>query len=182
MDGSGNAYVTGRFSETVDFDPGSGVDNHTSNGQDDVFLSKLDSSGDFVWARTWGGNNWVMAIDSGNGVAVDSSGSVYVTGQFWNTVDFDPGSGIDNHTSNGWPSDFLSKFDSSGTFQWAETWGGGGDGVGLESVAADGAGSVYVTGDFRDTVDFDPSSDVDNHISNGNIDVFLVKFLPDGSW
>jgi hypothetical protein len=178
VDGSGNAYVTGYFWGTVDFDPAAaGVDNHTSNGAWDIFLSKFDSSGNFLWAKTWGGIDY----DYGYGVAVDGSGNVYVTGSFQSTVDFDPDPGVDNHTSNGGSDVFLSKFDSSGNFKWAKTWGWNSDDYGYDA-AVDGSGTAYVTGYFSGTVDFDPGSGVDNHVSNGDADAFLVKFLPDGSW
>ncbi len=46
-DDSGNVYILGRFKGTADFDPGLGVSNLTSNGAFDVFIVKLNSSGDF---------------------------------------------------------------------------------------------------------------------------------------
>jgi len=176
--GSGSVYVTGHFLYTVDFDPGPGVEEHTSNGGWDVFLSKIDSEGGFQWARTWGGTGY---SDRGYGVAVSGTGSVYATGSFENTVDFDPGPEVEEHTSNGGYDVFLSKFDSEGEFQWARTWGGP-VGDGSQGVAVDGSGSVYVTGSFSDTVDFDPGPGVDEHTSNGNSDAFLSKFPPDGNW
>jgi hypothetical protein len=97
IDGSGNVYVTGEFEDTVDFDPGAGVDSHASNGMWDVFLSKFDPNGNFVWARTWGGSG----LDGGPSVAIDGSGNAYITGCFEGTVDFDPGAGTENHSSNG---------------------------------------------------------------------------------
>jgi hypothetical protein len=229
LDESGDEYVTGMFNGTVDFNPGSGVDSHTSNSWYDAFLSKFDSSGNFMWALTWGGSG----DDSGFDIAVDGSGDVYVTGWFYDIADFDTGSGIDNHTSNGQGDILLSKFDSSGNFKWAQTWGGigedWGNGVAVDGsgdvyvtggkigippfdpgvsnmilkkfdssgivkwshelgeaggygVAGDGSGNAYVTGCFDGTVDFDPSLGVDNHTSNGNVDVFLIKFMPDGWW
>ena len=54
VDSSGNVYTTGRFRETVDFDPGVGTTNLTTNGNDDIYVSKLDSSGDLVWAKSFG--------------------------------------------------------------------------------------------------------------------------------
>ena len=57
VDISGNVHAAGDFQGTVDFDPGNGVDNHTSNGNQDASLSKFDSSGNFMWARTWGGSS-----------------------------------------------------------------------------------------------------------------------------
>jgi len=180
VDNAENVYVTGGFwSSSVDFDPGSGVDNHNTNGWADAFLSKFDSSGNFIWAKTWGGSD---NNEIGNAVTVDSSGIAFVTGCFNGTVDFDPGSGVDNHTADGPDDTFLSKFDTLGNFIWAKTWGGGTDYENGYGVAVDGSGSVYVTGFFDDTVDFDPGSGVDNHTSNDADDVFLSKFLPDGSW
>jgi hypothetical protein len=177
VDGSGNAYVTGFFQSTVDFDPGPGVDNHTPNAGCDAFLSKFDSAGSFIWAKTWGGDGQ----DSARGVAVDGSGNAYVTGDFEEIVDFDPGPGVDNHTSNGNDDVFLSKFDSSGNFLWAKTWGGIDYDYGC-CVAVDGSGNAYVTGVFQDIVDFDPGSGVDNHTSNGAFDVFLSKFDSSGTY
>jgi len=172
-DGSGNVYVTGYFRVTVDFDPGPGIDNHISVEDGDVFLSRFDSSGNFLWAKTWGGSDW----DNGHGVAADGSGNVYVTGGFWDTVDFDPGPSVDNHTSIGYIDVFLSRFDSSGNFLWSKTWGGSGA-EGGRGVAVNGSGIVYVIGYFTLTVDFDPGPGVDNHTSNGDFDVFLSKFEP----
>jgi hypothetical protein len=169
--------VTGQFQASVDFNPGAGVDNHTSNGSYDAFLSKFDSSGNFSWAKTWGGSN----AEDGLGVAVDSSGSAYATGFFQGIVDFDPGSGIDEHTSNGYNDVFLSKFDSSGNFLWAKTWGGSST-DGSYGVAVDSSGSVYVAGEFRETVDFDPGSGVDNHTANGSCDIFLSNFDSSGNF
>jgi len=184
VDGSENAYLTGAFRETVDFDP-EGGDPHTSNGADDIFLSKFDSWGNFIWARTWGGSDSDWSWDCGNGVTVDASGNVYVTGGFHGTVDFDPGGGSDPHTSGDWRTVFLSKFDSSGNFKWARTWGGeaAGDvfGDSGKGVAVDGFGNVYVTGYFHGTVDFDPGG-VDPHTSNGENDAFLSKFDSSGNF
>ena len=177
VDDSGNVYVTGEFDATDDFDPGSGVDNHTSNGSSDVFLSKFDSSGTFQWARTWGGSHH----DGGRDVAVDGSGNVYVTGDFCDTVDFDPGSGVDKHSSHGWQDVFLSRFDSNGAFRWARTWGGS-DYDSDFDVAVNGSGNVCVTGVFGQTVDFDTGSGVDNHTANGDRDVFLSRFDPNGAF
>jgi len=78
VDSSGNVYTTGHFGGTVDFDPGAGTTNLTSNGHEDVFVSKLDSSGDLVWAKSFGGTG----RDRGWAVAVDSSGNVYTAGFF----------------------------------------------------------------------------------------------------
>ncbi len=179
-DNSGNIYVTGVFKGTVDFDPGSGTENHTSSGHDDVFLSKFDSSGVFQWARTWGGgwNSGETQADVGRGVAIDDSGNVYVTGWFRLTADFDPGAGTDNHSSNGNRDVFLSKFDPSGAFQWALTWGGNDNDYG-HGVTIDGSGNIYATGEFHQTVDFDPGGGTDVHSGGGT---YVSKFDASGTF
>jgi hypothetical protein len=119
VDNRGNVYATGYFSGTVDFDPGPSSDEHRSRGPG-VYLSKLDSSGNFLWARTWGGSGW----DKGNGIAYDGRRGIYVTGEFCERVDFNPGVGEDWHTSRSYNDIFLSKFNLDGGFVWARTWGG----------------------------------------------------------
>ena len=110
VDSSGNVYTTGSFSGTADFDPGAGTTNLTSAGSSDVFVSKLDSTGAFVWAKQFGGTG----SDASNSVAVDSSGNVYTTGSFSGTVDFDPGGGTANLVSTGNGDVFVSKLSSAG--------------------------------------------------------------------
>ena len=82
-----NVYITGSFRGTADFDPGPGTYNLTSAGDEDIFVTKLDASGNFVWAKKMGG----ASDDDGNSIAVDASGNVYTTGYFQGTADFDPG-------------------------------------------------------------------------------------------
>jgi hypothetical protein len=157
-------YVTGWFDDPP-------LSSHST----DIFLSKLDSSGTFLWTRTWGGSEY----DYGYGVAADGSGTVYVTGVFEGTVDFNPAPiAVDLHSSNGFYDVFLSKFDSSGTFVWARTWGGSSYEDSGSSVDVDGSGNVYVTGVFHGTsVDFNPDPIlVDPYSSNGVSDIFLSKF------
>jgi hypothetical protein len=176
-DSYGNVYVSGEFTGTVDFDPGPSVESHSAIDGTDAFLCRFDPMGNFIWARTWGG----IDFDSAYRVAADDSANIYVTGQFQDEVDFNPGLSTDNQASNGSSDIFLARYDGLGTYYWTRTWGGAVEDA-AHDVAVDINGSIYVTGEFRATVEFDPESPGDPHISNGDSDVFLVKFLPDGSW
>ncbi|MBL8812686.1 MAG: hypothetical protein JNM43_21150 [Planctomycetaceae bacterium] len=119
-DASGNVYTTGAFEGTVDFDPGSGTANLTSSGGPDIFVCKLDSAGNFVWAKRMGGT----FDERSKGIAVDRSGNVLTIGFFFGTADFDPGNGTTVLTSAGASDVFVSKLDSTGNFVWAKRWGG----------------------------------------------------------
>ena len=114
VDGSGNVHTTGYFRGTVDFDPGANVSNLDSIGEAEIYVSKLDSAGDFVWARQIGGTDF----DGSTDLAVDATGNVYTTGYFFGTIDFDPGAGVSNLTPVGGSDIFVSKLDSTGDFVW----------------------------------------------------------------
>ena len=138
IDSSGNLYTTGSFRGTTDFNPGSGIANLTSTGdrETNVFVSKLDASGNYVWARSFGG-----CCVYGLSVAVDSSGNVYTTGYFGGTADFDPGAGVSNLAAVGSTAVFVSKLDASGNYVWAKKFDSNAQGIGY-SVAVDSSGNV----------------------------------------
>jgi hypothetical protein len=173
VDGSGNSYTIGYYSGTVDFDPGAGVLNLTSNGGNDIYISKLDPSGNLVWVQTFGGTS----ADHGYGITTDALGDIYATGSFIGTVDFDPGSGVFNMTTTG--SDmFVIKIDNVGNFVWAKQFGGATSNfVTSESITLDAAGNIYLAGDFNGTVDFDPGIGVFAFTGN---DMFTCKLDPSG--
>jgi len=177
VDASGNVYTTGFFKGTADFDPGSGITNLTSAGYEDIFVQKMDTDGNFLWAKSMGGTS----DDYGNSITVDAAGNVYTTGQFWGTVDFDPGSSTYNLSSVGSYDIFVQKLDAAGNFLWAKSMGGTSDDRG-SSITVDAAGNVYTTGQFWGTVDFDPSSGTANLTSAGSNDVFVQKLDAAGNF
>ena len=170
VDVSGNIYTTGYFQETADFNPGPGTTNLTSNGESDIFVFKLDSNGDLLWARSMGGKG----LDLEFGIALDGSGNVYTTGYFQETADFDPGPGVFNLESDGSEDIFVSKFDSNGNFLSANSMGGTGLDRGF-GIALDVSGDVHITGYFQETADLDPGAGVSNRTSKGNFDIFISK-------
>ena len=178
VDINGNVYTTGSFIGTSDFDPGSGIYNLTSAGIWDIFVSKLDSSGNFLWAKLLGGS----AEDESHSATVDMNGNVYTTGRFKGIADFDPGSGTYNLTPAGIWDIFVSKLDSSGNFVWAKKMGGSDYDYG-NSIAVDLSGNVYITGGFIGTSDFDPGSGTFNLTSiSGSWDIFVSKLNSSGNF
>jgi predicted outer membrane repeat protein len=177
VDSNSNVYTMGDFTGSVDFDPGPEVYNLTSIGESDIFLFKLDSNGNFIWAKSIGGTSY----DSGNDIALDSGSNIYITGSFRDTVDFDPGAGIYNLTCTGQYAIFISKLDSNGDFVWAKNMSGPNRGTG-NSITVDVDGDVYTTGSFSNTIDFDPNASTYDLTSYGVNDIFISKLDSNGDF
>lgn len=178
VDGSGNVYVTGYFSGTADFDPGSGTSELTSNGFTDIFVVKLTGAGNLSWAKGMGG----ILDDYGQGIAVDGSGNVLITGDYKDSVDFDPGSGTDALKASGSQSNaFVQKLNSSGNLVWVESMGRFSADGGMD-IATDASGNVYTVGFFGSKVDFDPSSSKTELSSKGDRDGFIQKLTSNGGF
>ena len=175
VDAAGNVYTTGKFELTVDFDPGPGTAFLHSIASVSIFISKLDANGDFVWAQAF-------IYGHGTSIAVDATGHVYTTGVFYgNPTDFDPGPGIVNLANAGENDIFVSKLDTDGHFIWAKGIGGTSWDQ-TNSIALDPEGNVYLTGYFRNTVDFDPGPGTTNLTSMGFEDIFLSKLTTEGEF
>jgi hypothetical protein len=170
VDSSGNVYTTGAFAVTVDFDPGVDTFNLTAGGGLDIFVSKLNGSGGFVWAKRMGG----ASNDEGHSLVLDSVYNVYTTGMFQGAADFDPGSGTSILTGAGGLDIFVSTLDSSGNFVGAKSMGGTSSDEGW-GIALDFIGNVHTTGRFAGTADFDPGVGTANLISAGSYDIFVSK-------
>ncbi|MFC1783371.1 SBBP repeat-containing protein, partial [Planctomycetota bacterium] len=177
VDSAGGVFVLGNFQGSVDFNPTGPADIHVSNGAGDIFINRLNADGSYGWTITFGGGG----NDVGRGLAVDSAGNVLATGFFEQTVDFDPTDGTDHHTSNGIRDIYVTKINADGGYGWTKTFGGIDRDKG-ESIAADSEGNIFVTGEFQDTVDFNPTAETDNHTSNGRADIFITRLNPNGGY
>lgn len=176
-DYSGNIYVAGYFADTADFDPGAGVFNLTSKGADDIFLAKYDSLGNLIWAEQIGGPGYDNIFST---FYVDSTGNIFLPGQFSDSADFDPGVNSAWKYSNGSADAFIAKYDSSGSFIWCASFGGSGTDLGY-GVMTDQAGNIFTCGSFNDSVDFDPGIVVNTLVSHGLIDTYFLKLDPNGN-
>lgn len=175
VDDSGNVYTTGIFRSTADFNPSIWSTNLTSQGAYDVYIHKADSAGNLVWAKSMGSSRF----DYGQSIAVDKNGSVYTTGFFYNTVDFDPGPGTFNLTANRDSDGYILKLDASGNFLWAFPIAGNGFDSG-ESILIDNSGNVITTGHFDGIVDFDPDTGITNVSSGVSTNIFVQKLNSSG--
>jgi hypothetical protein len=180
IDKDGNVITTGNFAGTVDFNPGAEVANLTSAGLEtnDAFISKLDSSGNYLWAKSFGG----IGDDRGLHVATDFSGNICVTGIFEGTADFDPGVLVANLAFFGNFDVFISKFDSSGNYRWGKSVGDTERDLG-QGVSFDSSGFIYSFGEFKKSVDFNPGGQGGLLTADGNnTDMFISKFDSAGTF
>jgi Ig-like domain CHU_C associated/CHU_C Type IX secretion signal domain/IPT/TIG domain len=182
QDNSGNLYITGSYKGTVDFDPGTGISNLTSgSGTTDIFILKLTSDGNFVWARSEKVNSTGTTAAA---IVVSGSGDVFATATYQGTGDFDPGAGTFNLTALDAYEAFVVRLDANGNFVWAKSITNGATGRGIPtSIALDNSGNVITAGIFLGTVDLDPGAGVYNLTSPGsNFGVFVSKLAGSGNF
>ncbi|MCF0069547.1 SBBP repeat-containing protein [Dyadobacter sp. CY261] len=163
LDSDSNIYVTGSFYGTTAF----GETPQTSTGNIDVFIAKYNAEGVFQWIRSIGNTGY----DEGRGIAVDSSGDVYVAGDYYGTVS----AGNMSVTSVGDADVFVAKYNTNGEAQWIRSVGSAGGERGHD-LALDANGNVYVTGEFQGTGKFETTIKQ----AAGEFDVFVLKYNTDG--
>ena len=165
VDANGNSYVTGAFAESAIF----GTTTLTSSGGSDIFVAKLDSSGNWLWAK----QAWGIGEDVGFSIAVDAKGNSYITGVFIESANF----GTTTLTSSGDYDIFVAKLDINGNWLWAKQAGGTDDDYG-NGIAVDANGNSYVTGYFSESATFGTTT----LTSSGDIDIFVAKLDSSGNW
>lgn len=186
MDAFGNVLITGVFlSPTLTFgsivltNAGGTCTTWGTNECPDMFVAKLDSNGNWLWARSAGG----AYDDEAWGIATDSTGNVLVTGGFASPTIAFGATVLTNADSTGTPSDyFIVKYDSTGNVLWAQGAGGAPYDYGLD-VTVDASDNILIAGWFDSpTINFgstvltngtDPSWPYD--------ELFVVKYDQGGN-
>lgn len=168
LDSGDNPYITGNFASTVNF--GSG--NITAANSNDLFILKLNSSGSYQ-------NIYTSNIDTttkAKGLFIDSSGNIYATGTFQNTVNFGGG----NITTSG-KDIYLLKLNSSFAFQWVKRFavnnGEAGPAIGT-AVTVDEDGNVYTVGEIAGTFDLGGGTQA----LGSNEEAYIVKHDSSGTF
>jgi hypothetical protein len=183
LDPQGGAAVLGRFSGSVDFDPGPGTAGKTSISPSDLFLVRFDATGTFASVATVGG----LGTASGQRALSDVDGSALITGAFSGPVDFDPGNGTSSLSSLGEAGAtdvFVARYSAAGSLVWVSRFGevtsearpNGGT-----ALALDPSGGVLVAGRFFGSPDFDPGNTSFRLLSVGEADAFVVRLTSAGT-
>ena len=179
VDGAGNSYVTGSFEDSATFGAGEANEATLSGTFLEIFVAKYNASGELVWAKRAGGSS---SVEVGNGIAVDGTGNSYVTGFFFESSTFGPGEANQTTLTGAFEQIFVAKYDASGALVWAKRAGGSSDvGVRAHSIAADGAGSSYVTGLFREATTFGPGEANETILFASSQEVFVAKYDANGA-
>lgn len=189
IDSSGNIILTGSYADVGDFDPGPDTLTFTATGTWDVYLVKLDGSGNLVWGKTFGTESDVRA----NAIKTDADDNVYLVGNYTHTLDADPNAGeflLPPGPADSFGQSFYQgmviKLDSGGDFQWAGKFGGDMMTI-INAVEVDANQNVYLCGSFASESDMDPGEGeyildagiVDNLPRNA---IFITKLNADGSF
>ena len=183
VDTLGNVYVLGHYNNypsvaVIDLDPGPGVDSYTTQGTGG-FVVKLDPFGNYVWGRHFQGQSNSVNILWPT-MTLDGNRNIYVTGDYYGPVDFDPGSATYILTNQ---AIFIAKLDSAGDFLWAKKLNNTPADVHTNSIITDLNDDVYVTGYYYyDSVDMDPG--IGEHWIHwkNNRDFFIEKLTPNGDF
>jgi hypothetical protein len=177
MDAFGDLYIGGWFQYTADFDPGPDSFKIASKGAMDGFIQKIDSLGNFIWAKSIGG----IGDERVSSIETDDSGNIYSSGIFHGTVDFDPGPDSVKLTASGNYARFIQKLNRNGQFVWVKLLSGLNH-FNQESITLDGLGNIYRTGQFGTKQDFDPGETVFNLTNRGQYDAFIQKLDTNGNF
>lgn len=141
FDSNSDIYYVGRFSDTVNF----GSHELISKGNQDIFIVKTDSSGNYKWAISAGGIN----SDSPNSIDIDFEDNIYITGSFKEIAYF----GSDSIESEGSQDVFIAKYDTNGNLKWVNKAGSTDSDYGKDLIT-DNNGYLYIIGDYQSNIDF----------------------------
>jgi hypothetical protein len=187
-DPQGNIYTTGFFFGSPYFDAPGGTTVSTQ-GSEDIFLAKYNSSGALLWAQGFGSvNGSPTSTESGLDVGTDDMGNVYFTGRLLGAADFDPNTAAGSlmPTTSGSAS-FFAKLDGGGTLQWVYTHDALGYHLG-KRLAVQPNGDFWLAGEFgvgvpQGGLDLDPGPDTAAVFAlGGPEDIFIAKYDRDAAF
>ncbi|WP_306127580.1 SBBP repeat-containing protein [Methanospirillum purgamenti] len=175
VDSEGIAFVTGRTDGLFPTSPGA-FQTIYGGGTWDAFVTKLDAAGSSVIFSTYMGG---ASGDAGEGVDVDSTGNVYVTG-YTSSINFSTTPGSYQTTFGGSSDVFVTKLNSTGSSLLYSTYLGGTSVERGEGLIIDQNGNVYLNG-YTASTDFPITPGAYQTISGGSVDAFITKLNSTGS-
>lgn len=184
FDSNKNILVGGSFTGTIDFDPG--VSTYTLSSQNNApYIAKLDSSGNFVWAKQFVDNiNFHnVVIPPVSDIQTDSNNDVYLTGCVKDSLDFDPSTSAYYLKAKGAEDIYVAKLSSAGNLNWAVVYGANGSDV-PNSLTIDNGNNIYVASEFPVgyIVDCDPGVGVFTITPYASTSIAINKLSSSGNF
>lgn len=164
FDHKDHLYITGEFKAKAAFDTDT-INNYGSDEDRDIFVARMSKTGVWDWAKKAGSNS---GGDRGNGIVVNNSGNIFVTGQFKDSAKF--GGSLEINAGIDSIQVFVAAIDSLGKWRWVMQ-GGGPDSDRGNGIACDNNCNVYVDGYYSSTILFNTSTIT----STGGKDAFTLK-------
>ncbi len=171
-DAAGNIYSVGSFYGIVDLDNSSANYTVASNGQSDLYILKTDASGNFIWAKSFGGTSY----DSPVSISINSVGEIVLLGTFRNTVDFDPSAATVNITSTGIDDIFIAKYTSAGNYINAVKIGGTATDTPRSMTIMHNTDDIVIVGSFQGVCNFNIAPLTTTISSAGFDDIFFASY------
>lgn len=176
LDEDENIYLAGWFKGDLNMNPDNGdfILEHSADEAHDIFFAKYSNAGDLVWAKTIGGDGYDYARK-----IIAKNNKVYISGEFYSEMDFDPGSGTAKLKNENEADEemYIAVYDANGNYLHAS----GIDGTIFSAAYAanlhiDESGNFYLAGYFSESADFDCTATDYSLTSNGDYDIFLAKY------
>jgi gliding motility-associated-like protein len=171
VDDEKNIYVVGGFQGTKTF----GTTTLTSAGLSDIYITKYDTDGNFMYAKNAGS----PLDDRANDVAFDYENNLYITGEFKGNAVF----GTDTINNNGSDEDrdiFVARISKDGIWDWVKKAGSNSGGDRGNGIVVNHTGNIFVTGQFKDKAKFGGTLEVDG--GTDSVQVFIAAIDSLGKW
>lgn len=170
----GQIVLTGMFNGSLNADGKTII----SNGEYDAFIAAMEADGSLNWIKSYGGVSTLSVTP----LFLDDNDNIFLGGSFSGTIDLDPGSELLEATASGSNHGYILVLNSDGEYQWSHVIGSPSGRVSVNSMTMDPATrDLYVGGQFDDTIDFDPTEEVDSRTSPAvDWSMFVCRFsLPE---
>lgn len=168
-------YLSGRFTGTTNFDPGSVGFNLSSVGNTDIFIAKYTLNGNFLWAKGIGGSG----EDKSEGIVADLHGNFYHYGRFSSTADFNPGaSGHILSAANSSLDNYVAKFNNNGDFVNAFSLPSTTSNQYIAGLTILNNQNILLGGSFNGSINLSPNSQTTNINTTGHHDIFMSTYTP----
>ncbi len=171
LDNNDNIYTWGAFGGQIDFDPDTSTVYNLTSVTSDHYICKLDSSGNFVWVKSFEG---IYNTE----IKINQAADLFVVGALYDTMDIDPGPDTAYLIPVDTTNFFIAKFDSSGNFHWAKQI----QAPRIGNIGVDQTSNIFIAGTFSDTLDLDPGNGTFYIAPTSSYSTYIIKLDSTGNF